>query len=496
MRVTNNMISNNTKSNINSNKILVDMYNNQMTTQKKIAKASEDPVIAIRSLRLSTNLSHLDQYVDNNIPDADAWLDVTETALNNMKALLTDVRTQCVNGSNDTLSVDDRNTILRQLEALSDQIYSEGNADYAGRTVFTGYRTSSKLTMDTDQPDLTYQIEQEFSYLDMEEHRYYMGNVEVPSDANAECTQEVYVNAYQRLRLAYDSIESVESFSYTANGVETQLIADGTPAAGVTVYDTEKDWEAAGKTVGADEVIFLKDTGEFVFGDTISAQLISDDATFKVNYTKRGFESGEVRPEFYYNCTDISDPTKPIAYEKADQDINYTIANGTTLTINTQAENVFDTSIRRDIIELINVVETAISAQEKVKRIEDMMTEERFADPTMQANLQTYLDAAQKEADYAEDNMQKVFGQYISNCDEYLQNVNIAITNVGSTQVSLELTQTRVSNQQTTMEELKSKNEDRDISDIIIDYYAAYNAYQSSLTAASKVGERTLLDYL
>lgn len=48
MRVTNNMITSNTKSNINANKVLVDKYNTQMTTQKKINKPSDDPVIAIR----------------------------------------------------------------------------------------------------------------------------------------------------------------------------------------------------------------------------------------------------------------------------------------------------------------------------------------------------------------------------------------------------------------------------------------------------------------
>mgnify|MGYP003291473986 CR=1 FL=1 len=151
MRITNNMITRNTKSNINSNKLLVDKYNTQMTTQKKISKASENPVIAIRSLRLSTTMTHITQYVDNNIPDASAWMDVTETALTNMTGLLTDIRTHCVNGSTDTLTSDDRQTILESLKALSEQIYTEGNADYAGKTVFTGYRTSSNLTFDKDE---------------------------------------------------------------------------------------------------------------------------------------------------------------------------------------------------------------------------------------------------------------------------------------------------------------------------------------------------------
>ena len=54
----------------------------------------------------------------------------------------------------------------------------------------------------------------------------------------------------------------------------------------------------------------------------------------------------------------------------------------------------------------------------------------------------------------------------------------------------------RMSNEQETMEELKSKNEDRELSDIILEYTAAYTAYQSSLQAASKVNQVTLLSYL
>ena len=79
MRVTDNMIMNKTKYNINLNKMSVDRLNTQMTTQQKIEKASEDPVIAMRSLRLSTNLSHMNQFVDNNIPDVESWIDVTKT---------------------------------------------------------------------------------------------------------------------------------------------------------------------------------------------------------------------------------------------------------------------------------------------------------------------------------------------------------------------------------------------------------------------------------
>ena len=269
MRITNNMITGNTKSNINGNKIFVDKYNTQMTTQKKISKASEDPVIAIRALRLGTSLSHINQYVDNNIPDAEAWLDVTYTALNNMYTLISDIRTQCVNGSTDTLSTDDRQTILKSLQSLSEQVYTEGNADYSGRTIFTGYRTSSNLTFDTDEADTTYQIEQSFSYQDLETKRYYTGDVEVPVTLGGACTTTIQEDSYDRIRLGYDSVDKVDAFSYSyydENGKEQVVKQD------VITFETEADWEAdrmttpsGVKQVDPNQVVFIKETGEFKF---------------------------------------------------------------------------------------------------------------------------------------------------------------------------------------------------------------------------------------
>ena len=103
MRITNNMMMRNTSYNINGNKVNVDAMNNQMTSQKKIQRPSEDPVVAIRALRLRSSLSEINQYYENNIPDAEAWLNVTHTALYNMTDILKNVREQCVYGANDSL---------------------------------------------------------------------------------------------------------------------------------------------------------------------------------------------------------------------------------------------------------------------------------------------------------------------------------------------------------------------------------------------------------
>ena len=74
--------------------------------------------------------------------------------------------------------------------------------------------------------------------------------------------------------------------------------------------------------------------------------------------------------------------------------------------------------------------------------------------------------------------------------------VVLAKTDVGSKGSRLALTKSRMSEQQMTFKKLKSTNEDKELSDIIIDYTAAYNAYQASMQAASKAIKQTLLDYI
>lgn len=503
MRVTNNMIMSNTKININGNKTSLDTLNSQMSSQKKINKPSDDPVIAIRALRLRSSLSQINQYYEKNIPDAESWLEVTETALKNMKEVLKDIHTLCVNGATGTMNEEDRNTILKQLQALSKQVYSEGDADYAGRTVFTGYKTNTTLTFQTDSTD-SYNIKEFLSYEDIEEFRYSYGSVDTPTAADV--AGKTAVNApgettVSRLRLAYDNITDITSgglkYSYTA--ADGSVVSDTLAVTTMTTADLENIHYA----VADNKVIFNKDTGEFLIGSDIASDLNSKHATLSVSYDKTGFSKGEIKPENYYDCVNTSDASNPISYTNYDkqgnrinQDIEYTIAANQTLTVNTQANDVFDSDIKRDVEDLINVVQEAIGAHDTVDRIKSMMAEQQYSDKDSQKYLQSCLDAASKQADYADDRLEKLFGKGMTKFEGYLSSVNIAITDVGSKGQRLDITKTRMSNQQTTVEALKSDNEDAQLSEIVIDYTAAYTAYQASLQAAAKIEKQTLLDYI
>jgi len=552
MRVTNKMIMKNAASNINTTKEFVDKRNKQMTSQKQIDRPSDDPVIAVRSLRLATTLSQVTQYHTKNIPDAASWLDVTETSLINIRDIMKDCRELSVMSPNDTYNEQDRKTMITQFESLQKQMFAEGNADYANRTVFTGYRTNCNLTFTENEDDTKYRVDQSFKVEDyLEEKRYYAGSVTVPTteaEVGGNAISDISLHSYYRIRVNYDQLESfnkleIKSASgnidslftmYADPADETQgvitnnttPITDSTgnvnvAAYSVTVYENEKEWAAADTTVdnpiiggdklvGADQIIVIRETGDIIFGENVAAKLKEEKATINVQYDKIGFDKGELRPEYYYNCKKMRDPNmvgvndaNPITYTKFDDagepiyfDIQYTVAANQTISINTEASQVFDSSIQRDITEMIDAVQNTIYAHNKIDTIKSMMRESQYQSDENQEFLNKWLDAATKEKDFFEDNMQKLFERELGKIDSYYAKINLGITDLGCKKDSLDLTENRVGDQRQTVQSLQSNNDDIELSQIIIDYTAAYTAYQASLTAAGKLSESTLLNYI
>jgi len=125
-----------------------------------------------------------------------------------------------------------------------------------------------------------------------------------------------------------------------------------------------------------------------------------------------------------------------------------------------------------------------------------MKSETQYASDEDQEWLDKWQDAAQKEYDYYNNNMRKLFDSEIGNIQSYCDKITLALTDLGCKEQSLDLTKVRVGDQRETVQQLQTENDDVDLSQIIIDYTAAYTAYQASLTAAGKLGDSTLLNYI
>lgn len=230
MRITNKMMSNNSMSNINTNKEYLDHLNNQMATEKKITRPSDDPIIAIRALRLRSNLSEIGQYYGSNVPDAQAWVMVTQSAIESTKGMISSMKALCDQGANGTNTVSERQNIYQELQGLQKQIYANGNATDAGRTVFTGYRTGEKLTF-TEGTSADYRgIWDSFNAADVKINTYLEGGITLddinglnPSNKNEIAVNEDRVN---RIRLSYDNINTkVKETPYGQAGDEAATIS-------------------------------------------------------------------------------------------------------------------------------------------------------------------------------------------------------------------------------------------------------------------------------
>ncbi len=160
MRITTKMMQSTSLSNINTNKALQEKLTTQMSTQKKITRPSDDPVIAIRSLRLNASLNKIDQYYEKNTEDAKSWLTLTEAAIKTTSDLLTEMKTNITQAANGYLTEKDRQAIMENLSNFKKEVYATGNADSAGRSIFTGYRTDSALTFQADKEERYEIIEQ------------------------------------------------------------------------------------------------------------------------------------------------------------------------------------------------------------------------------------------------------------------------------------------------------------------------------------------------
>lgn len=344
MRMTNKIMRNNSLYNINQNKLLEDKLSNQMTNQSKITRPSDDPVVAIRALRLRTNVTTVTQYYDKNAPDADSWLTITGDALNTVGDVLKNLYEQVEDASKKSLTAEDLQIILTQMEALTKEFYASGNVDYAGRYVFSGFRTDTPITFTaedinefTKDPDnlKTYVIEESKSYQDIMSISY-TDWTDIKTDATGNPIgdeNDVSNTTLYRFRLSYDDL----NLSKDANGDIIQPPADdfelsinGQPMTATAYSDAESAYQDVKN--GVTKLAYIASTGEIVFSEAAyqapKAELGIDidsieDIKIDVKYAKSNWQAGDINPVHYFHCigTDQASQTQAMDLKNKQADL-------------------------------------------------------------------------------------------------------------------------------------------------------------------------------
>lgn len=297
MRITNKMTTNNLLLNLNKNTERLNKLQIQIATGQKIQSASEDPIVAALALKFRTNVASATQY-KKNAQQAQSWMEVTETALLNSDKIMRNIYELCVQGSSDEANTD-RNTIINQLTELRNQLRSEANSTYSGRYVFSGFKTDQKPIFDSDV-NKKYNITQNFNKDNIEG----ITQAVVKPNDNSRETETV-----QRIKIAYKNVTNIKFTDLNDNPIA------GIPEINDSNTVVSGDYDAY--NVGDDDIKYLKDTGEILLGKNVAEALKNagidagtdkdDLGNFKLNYDKSGFQSNDLNPRVYFDCTEYVD---------------------------------------------------------------------------------------------------------------------------------------------------------------------------------------------
>jgi flagellar hook-associated protein 3 FlgL len=440
----------------------------------------------------------LEQYFEKNIPDAMSWMDVTESALTTVNNILKQVNTYCVQGSSDTLTATDRAAIAENLQQMKQQIYQEGNTNYAGRYVFTGYKTDSPLIFTEETDNLTYSITENISGEQIQISHEVTDTYDITDFDNTAITfdkspQLVKIN---RIQLSYDNLSKtapteIRYFKENALGESEEQLPSFKNIVPISVTDPDAYKPAVGTAN------YIAETGEIIMSDDVYNELRTSE-NMKITYAKTGFSQGSLKPEHYFDCvmTDNDKPEQePITYAKSKQEIQYEVNYNQKLTVNTEGSDSISHQIGRRIDDILSTVNDVVQTEEKIAEIDKRLlnTSLSTSDKERYEKMKEQLDT---ELELKKETMQAAFEKGITSSTQEQDRVNIAVADLGSRYVRLEMTENRLSSQKVDFEDLLSKNEDVDMVDTVIKYSAAETIYNAALAAASKVVQNTLLDFL
>lgn len=141
MRVTQSMLSNNMLRNLSNSYSRLDKLQDQISTQKKFTKPSDDPVAAMMGMNYRTDLNRIQQFT-RNIGEVRNWVDSTDDALDKGVLALQRIRELTLQASNGTLEEDQRKAVAEEVKQLKEHLQNLGDTQVGGKYIFNGNQTN------------------------------------------------------------------------------------------------------------------------------------------------------------------------------------------------------------------------------------------------------------------------------------------------------------------------------------------------------------------
>lgn len=152
MRVTQSMLSSNMLNNISNSFEKLAKLQDQITSQKKFSKPSDDPAAAMMGMTYRTNLNQVKQY-SSNISEATSWAESTDSAFNQAVSALQRIRELTVQASNGTYEDNQRASIAAEIKQLKQHLIDIGDTQLGGKYIFNGYDTNKRPSDTITNPE-------------------------------------------------------------------------------------------------------------------------------------------------------------------------------------------------------------------------------------------------------------------------------------------------------------------------------------------------------
>lgn len=122
----------------------------QISTLKRINRVSDDPIGTSQLIRGRDRLKTIEKF-QSNIEFSKGYLEKTETSVQSLGEVLIRAQELAVGLANSTYDASSRDAASKEVRQLMNELVSLGNSTYAGRFVFSGFRTGTPaLSQDGD----------------------------------------------------------------------------------------------------------------------------------------------------------------------------------------------------------------------------------------------------------------------------------------------------------------------------------------------------------
>lgn len=140
MRVTQQMLNQNSIRNMSQNLSRFEKINNQVSSGKLLHRPSDDPNGVSKAMNLKSTLATNAQF-ERNTGEAKLWMDETGQNIDSMVNAMQRVREIAVQGNNGTYSELDQTAMAAETEELTEHMRQLANAKVNGKSLFNGQKT-------------------------------------------------------------------------------------------------------------------------------------------------------------------------------------------------------------------------------------------------------------------------------------------------------------------------------------------------------------------